>query len=514
LIFFFALKTANHQSNKKRIKNAPEGKPNILLITLDTTRADHLSCYGYNRLTTPNLDKFARAAVLYKNAYATAPWTLPSHASIFTGMYPTKHGADYNVTHAQIACYLSEKQKGKKFDIEELHNRSISPLSKGNRTLAEILSERGYRTAGIIGSPYCATVYGISRGFDYYDETFLYVGDDITFYLVYQVANLFFPLNDLFTRYGYLHKRVASQLNKAAFEWLGKNHHQPFFLFLNYFDAHYPYLPPPPYNSLFGRGDRGLIKSLNPRGGASYLVATWNLIQSVLSANIRLTPKEKELLISQYDGELCYLDHNLGLLFDRLKALNAYDNTLIIITSDHGESFGEHGLVLHMPALYEELIRIPLIIKYPFTSARHDVVEQQVSLVDLLPTLLSYLDYPIPSGIDGSILGASKRPLISESNTSLAYVDFGEKFRRSLKAIYQGREKYIWASDSKHALYDLSNDPGEERNLFQSLPSKAESMANALNLWLASFKPPGTAGGKVIISRSQAEALRSLGYAR
>jgi arylsulfatase A-like enzyme len=150
------------------------------------------------------------------------------------------------------------------------------------------------------------------------------------------------------------------------------------------------------------------------KGDLSFLTAETNLINSVLAGSHRLTPEEREHIIVLYDGGICYLDHYLGLLFEKLKALKVYDNTLIIITSDHGEAFGEHNSMEHGLTLYEEVLRVPLIIKYPSAYLQRAVVEKRVSLVDLMPTILSFLGSPIPSGIDGEALGNSSHPVIAE----------------------------------------------------------------------------------------------------
>jgi len=511
LFLFFLLSKEDHDGRKKGAGSVPEGKPNILLITLDTVRADHVSCYGYERQTTPNLDAFSREGVLYKNAYATSSWTLPSHASIFTGKYPTRHGAHFNTNSAQIAKYF-ESQKGQQFDMSDLNTKSILKLSEDNITLAEILSERGYRTAGIIGGPFTASIFGLAQGFDYYDEKFLDVEKDTSFSLICQLVDLFFSLKDFIAQHGYSAvKRSASQLNEAAFQWLEKNHEQPFFLFINYFDAHTPYLPPPPYDGYFGKTDKGIIAHYSPRTGSSYVTAESVLMFAVIAGSHQLTPEEKELFVTRYDGEIRYLDHCLGLLLERLKSLKIYDNTLIIITSDHGEAFGEHSLVSHGRTLYEEMLRVPLIIKYPSASPGRGVIEKRVSLVDLFSTILFSLGYPIPSGIDGGILVKSDHPIIAEW-----YYKWWdpEKYQRDLKSVYQGKYKYIWASSGLNELYDLEKDPGEENNLIQKFPHGAQEMQGTLNQWLTSFKPPGAEGKAVKINKSMEEKLRALGYVK
>ena len=300
-------------------------------------------------------------------------------------------------------------------------------------------------------------------------------------------------------------------MNEAAFQWLEKNHEQPFFLFINYFDPHTPYLPPPAYCRDFGKIGKDIIVNSKFGTDSSYVTAESDVMFSVIMGNHRLTPDEKELFVSRYDGEIRYLDHCLGLLLEKLKVLKVYDNTLIIITSDHGEAFGEHNLVSHGRTLYEEMLRVPLIIKYPSIDARRGVVEKRVSLVDLFSTILSFLGYPIPSGIDGGILVKSDHPIIAEW-----YYKWWdpEKHRQDLRAVFQGKYKYIWASNGVNELYDLEDDPGEENNLIQKFPHEAQGMQRTLNQWLVSFKPPSTEGATVKINKSTEERLRALGYVR
>jgi arylsulfatase A-like enzyme len=429
-------------------------------------------------------------------------------------MYPSQHGAHYN--SEAIVRYFYEAQAGKKIDLEKIFWNCNASLSKENYTLAEALSEKGYRTAGVVGGIYCSPGFGLAQGFDYYDFTVFDASSDIKFFLISQVVGLFYPLNDFFTQYGYSGaKRIADHLNKVAFRWLEENCEQPFFLFINYFDPHRPYLPPHPYDEYFGKIDKGIIVNRNPKGDLSYITAEENLSNAVINGDYRLTPQEKELIISRYDGEIRYLDHCLGLLFEKLKALKIYDNTLIIVTSDHGEAFGEHNLMYHGKTLYEELLRVPLIIKYPSTSSLREVVEKRVSLVDLFPTILSFLNYPVPPGISGGNLKDSDHPILAENYLSSWVVDKRSKrFLRNLKVIYQGNMKYIWASNSLHELYDLEKDPREEENLIAKFPHKAEVMQKALTQWLVSLKPPKTEREKVKIGKETVERLRALGYVR
>ena len=239
------------------------------------------------------------------------------------------------------------------------------------------------------------------------------------------------------------------------------------------------------------------------------------LADTVINNNHRLTPIEKEFIVSQYDGEICYLDHCLGLLFEQLKALDIYDKTLIIVTADHGEAFGEHDQMYHGMTLYEEVLRVPLIIKYPVTSYRQGVVARKVSLVDLFPTVLSFLDYPIPSGIDGEVLDNSEHPIIAENYPySVNVMLYGKRFMRNLKAIYEGKEKFIWASNAFNELYDLEKDPGEQENLIAKSPPKAQVMQKMLQKYAVSITPSKVKRETVKIDKSTEEKLRALGYVR
>ena len=504
LFLVFLLRRGDYQYDNNKIKGASVGSPNIILITMDTVRADHLSCYGYQSLTTPNLDRFSQEGVVFKNAYATNSWTLPSHASIFTGLYPSKHGAD----HTSDSLHGEAGQKQEYLDWYELLSRNFTKLSKEHQTLAEILSAGGYRTAGIIGGIFCSSIFGLSRGFDYYDDEIPFF--NIRFFLLYQVIDRWFSLNDFFTQYGYLGKRIAVDLNSSAFKWLEKDHGQPFFLFINYMDAHTPYLPPPPYDGYFSKIPKNIILRNNPPPDASFVTAQTNLTNSVISGDHQLTPEEKELTVSLYDGGILYLDHYLGLLFEKLKDLKAYDNTIIIITSDHGEAFGEHNQMEHGLTLYEEVLRVPLIIKYPSAYLQREVIEKRVSLVDLMPTILSFLRYPIPPGIDGEALGNSDHPVMAELMMGIA--KSGYKGSRDLRAVYQGREKYIWASNGSNEFYNLEIDPHEEENIIEKFPYRAEAMDRNLKQWLASFEYLKTEQEGVKISKQTEEKLRALGY--
>jgi len=484
--------------------------PNIILITMDTVRADHLSCYGYQRLTTPNLDRLSKEAILYRNAYAASSWTLSSHASIFTGMYPSKHGAHFKSDFNRTTELSIEDHSTPALPVLSKITQSICKLSNKNITLTELLSQNGYQTVGIIGGPFCSSSYGIAQGFDYYNENFFSYNKNISYYFLYQVIEVFYPLKDIIIKYGYSNiKRIASHLNQFAFGWLEENSSKPFFLFINYFDAHRPYIPPPPYDEYFSKTSPDIILKYATKLDKNYINAEDKFVSNIISGTQKLNPEEREFLVSRYDGGIRYLDYHLGLLIERLKAINSYDNTLIIVTADHGEAFGEHNLLDHCRTLYDELVRVPLIIKYPSNYKQAGVIEKRVSLVDLFPTILSMLDLPIPANIDGQPLPKSQHFIIAEWN--MRGFD-SKKYRRDLKAIYKGKEKYIWASNSLHELYNLEKDPGETTNLIEKFPQKAQDMERDLKQWLSSFEPPPSSDSKVKLNEEDIEKLRALGY--
>ena len=447
-----------------------EGKPNILLITMDTTRVDHLSCYGYHKNTTPHLDKLAQEAVVFKNVYAPSPWTLPSHASLFTGMYPDKHGAH---------C-----------DVEIL--KSNWPVSLGERysTLTEILADHGYKTAGVIGGPLCKRLFGVGQGFEYYDDNLVSVKTDLKYFTLFKALSRWISLEDVAARQGVDGRRVASQINKLVFSWLDKSSQTPFFLFINYFDAHAPYLPPDEYSSLFREDE---------------------------DTEITESERRKKHALSQYDGEIAYLDDQMGKLFERLKELKIYDNTMLIITSDHGEYFGEHDFWGHGHELYQEVIKVPLIIKYPSSSPQKGVYLKKVSLVDIVPTILNFLNLSLPEDLQGINLFKDSSKVMAEIYRRYYKVPRkGKIFARELKVLFLGNYKYIQeyaeASKGQGELYDIENDPRELNNLIGIIPEKAKEMEMKLIEWLPRDESPLSAQKTTKFDKATEENLKSLGY--
>jgi arylsulfatase A-like enzyme len=436
--------------------------PNILLITLDTTRWDYVSAYGQRENIPPAIDTLAKEGVLYKNAISPSSWTLPSHASIFTGLLPTFHGAHYVKTDAEVDDALFKANK----------------LSPDLPTLAEELKKAGYRTGAIIGGPLLHSRFGVDRGFDYYYDKNLRSYKEAEFY------------------------RNAADTTSLATDWLKNHLHvtegEPFFLFLNYFDAHTPYIPPEPW------GMPDAPEELISIHGGRY--------DDVFKGERELTEEESKVLLSQYAGEIGFMDKQIERLFFEMKRLAVYDSTVIVATSDHGESFGEHRLLGHGRALYEELIRVPLIIKYPLEDVKTGVVERRVSIVSLMPTLLEYIGLRIPDTVASGTLDEEEQILVAESTRDIAWiVAFGERFDKDSKVLYDGNYKWIWNSTGKHELYDISNDPTEEKNLFGTLPDLEERLRSRIEPLIAASQRASTYN-PAEIDNEMRENLRKLGY--
>lgn len=288
--------------------SANSTRPNIVMITMDTTRADHLGCYGYSRQTSPFLDSLAGRGVLFEQAYATATWTLPSHTSLFTGTMPSVNGVGHN-------------------------NFFVSPSLV---TLAELLKSHGYTTGGFIGGPFLVSAFNIHQGFDYYDEE-LDPHNKLQQLWLFRAAT-FLLRHPIWTTDG---QRRAGEINGKAFHWIdAMKSRKPFFLFVNYFDPHEPYDPP-----------ESAKQEMNVHATITGHIRHYFIDkQTGIALHRDQTPLRQDefaQLRDLYDGEIRYMDDELSRLFKKLKDAGALENTIVIITSDHGESIGEHGLLDH-----------------------------------------------------------------------------------------------------------------------------------------------------------------------
>lgn len=426
----------------------PGSRPDVLVITLDTTRADRLGFYGYERGTSPNLDELAAESMVYDRAYSTSSWTLPAHASLFTGQFPTSHGVRHDPEGPLVLASAIDAPEGIR----------ARPLPTGLPTLASVLSEAGYRTGAVVAGPWLLKGFGFDRGFADYDDA--------------EIEN----------NAG----RSAASVTDSAITWLKETtqapDRSPTFLFLNYFDPHAPYLPP-----------KSFVKAFLP---------------DVQKLRMRHPPHARAL----YDAEILYMDSQIGRLLRFLRERALFDGTLIIITSDHGELLGEHDEWGHERFLFEELVKVPFLVKSASPPARARVAGGRspdlVQLVDVLPMVLEAANVPLPEGVQGGIPGTTDRPTLAEVNPMSATSRTG-----NWRARWDGPMKFVWNDLGGRFLFDLGRDPGEANNLAAGDPDAARRFELELNRSFAELpRPTGDAGPDIAIDPETIEALRRMGY--
>ncbi|MDP8235256.1 MAG: sulfatase, partial [Candidatus Erginobacter occultus] len=325
-------------------KDAEKPEPvNVLLISIDSLRADHVGAYGYGRETTPEIDRLAQNAAIFENHVSTTSWTLPAHISLFTGQEISAHGVATD-------------------------GFSLHPAVP---TLAESLLAAGYRTAAFCSSPYMNPAFGFARGFDLYHNIDTEKEDFVDTVLPSE------------TERDRVHRETTSpRIAELAENWLEENSSEPFFLFLHFWDPHYDYDPPPPHDRIFNPGYGGDID------GRDYIHND--------RVHPGMDPEDLERIIALYDGEIAFTDKHIGMVIEKLKELDLFDRTLIVITGDHGDEFFEHGNKGHRLTLYEEVIRVPLIIRIPEKVNRSGRVETTVGIIDIAPTILDRLGVSPP----------------------------------------------------------------------------------------------------------------------
>jgi arylsulfatase len=436
-----------------RLSPAARG-PNVVLVTMDTVRADHTSMSGYERQTTPRLEQLATEATVYRQAYSTADATLMTHASMFSGLYPQQHGA---------YCAPPAYRWGRR-------------LSNRFPTLAGILASHGYSTMAFpANSGYVVPEFGLAQGFQLFDVNHVIPiqprGDPLLVRATLRsLLHHFVPTQDFDICY-----RRADEVNREVFVALDemKKKRGSFFLFANYMDAHDPYVPPAPFDHRYWNGSRKMTFD-------EYL----NLEDAVLSGRRQVSEEERRLLISQYDGALAYEDSQIGRLLDRLKQQGDYDNSLIIITADHGEAFGDRQIVGHPGTVHQEMTHVPLIVKYP-GSRQARVVDRPASQIDLLPTVLATLGIAPPPGLPGvdlrTVGQVPPRALVA---TSYPCMSEYPRFARIETGLISEGMKYIVSSTGEQHLYDLAKDPEERTDLYRPGDARVHTASNEFAKWL------------------------------
>lgn len=427
---------------------APRGAPNLLLVVLDTVRADALSLYGYGRDTSPRLAEFASGGVRFDRARSTAPWTLPAHASMFTGRWP-----------------------------HELSASVDTALDDAYPTLAETLAGHGYMTGGFVANThFCNARFGLDRGFARYEDR----PEDrrIDGYEVLRSAGLGRRIADAFAQAGYplaggSPAKDAEILNRDALEWIegAAATGRPFFAFLNYFDAHHPYIVP--------AGDHRRL-GLRPETPADFEV----LRHFFDAAKIGYSQREFDLARDGYDDCIAYLDTQLGRLFDDLGSRGILENTVVIVTADHGESWGEHQLYGHGRSLYHSEIHVPLIVAGPGAIPAGRVIDEPASLRDLPATALDLLGLGGPGPFPGRSLArywdggpVEVGPILSEVSIVEDAVAKGRvpAMRGPITSLLDDRLLYIRNASGREELYDTVDDPLEARDLVAD-PASRETL--------------------------------------
>lgn len=458
----------------------PPAGPNVVLVTIDTVRADHLSLYGYWRETSPELERLAAESTVYRRAIAPSTMTLATHASLFTGLSATAHGAHW----------------------DQPPHVAGRPLPRELDTLAEILVGHGWRTAGVAANyGFFGPVFGLQQGFELFDarpRTRLLDGLSpvllaarLKGYLEHRL-----PLSCREPRY-----RRGEEIGAEARKLLRslRDGGRPFLLFVNYMDAHDPYLPPEPWGSMF------LDPTVDPLPDEAYLAG----LPDIETTRRAVDEATQRLMIDHYDGALAYVDAQVGALVEDLRALELLDDTLLIVTSDHGEAFGgagHIGLVGHGVSVEEDQVHVPLIVRYPGARER-GVVEEAVSLLDVLPTILEELAVDCPQGLEGRSLGAAtgERLIVAES-----FPHHQSNSGRGVeRALYVGPWKLVTA-DGLWELVSLglsSSQPARRRDV-------AEDLRELLRRWVEEADRRGAEKDDAAVPEELLQALRDLGYAR
>lgn len=405
-----------------KYSQAEKGQPNVLFIIVDTLRSDHLGCYGYDKIKTPNIDSLAKRGILFENVISQAPLTFPSHVSMFTSTYPQ---------------YSKARDNGNfRLDASAI-------------TLAEILGGNGYTAAAFVSAFVLDSKFGLDQGFQTYNDKLQKITQKRIIKLMEE-------------------ERTADKVSAAAVNWLRENKDKKFFLWVHYYDPHTIYNPPSPYKEIY-----------------------------------------KDNL---YDGEIAFADEQIGVILNTLKELNLAQNTLIIFASDHGEGLGEHGESSHAVFVYDTTLKVPLIFCYPAELPQAKAIGQQVRLIDIMPTILDFLEVKK----NKEIQGASLLSLIKGAQRQITLAAYSESFYAKyhfnwspLQSFRTEEWKYIKSSEPE--LYSVRDDPHELINLAGNRPDVVKDMEKKLSVFLEKTSS-SKKESKTDLDDETKEKLMSLGY--
>ena len=448
--------------------------PNVLMVVIDTLRADHVGAYGYGFPTTPNIDLLADRGAVFETVVSQAPWTAPAMASLFTGLYPSVHGLDGGIVWGERATPSAS-------DLPFAVQKALPP---GHQTLAEVFRQAGYSTAGFVSNLYVNSIFGFAQGFDHFDDEY---------------ADYNFEQGEV--------KRRAEVTNERVFEWLRVGLKEPFFLFVHYNDPHWPYEPPSPYGHSFVAGYNG---SLTPE-------KTREVVVTHREVPPPLSDQDLTYIVGLYDGEIQYVDAHLGRLLEAVRELPTTRDLVTVLTADHGEEFLDHGAFNHGYTLYEEQTFVPLIVSAParFNPRR---VSQQVRLIDAAPTLLEMagVDHretyfqgrslvPLMAGLDLEPLDAFSEATNVGNQSALRSTD-SHKLIHSL-------------IDPQWQLFELDADPRELNDLAAQRADQLRALARRLKVWREENRAlrsriniAGTGVDRVVLDEEMKKGLEALGY--
>jgi arylsulfatase A-like enzyme/tetratricopeptide (TPR) repeat protein len=420
-LFFFRNRAANQSPLKF------SSKPNVILITIDTTRADHLHPYGYEGVRTPNLDSLAKRGILFRQCATAAPLTLPSHCSIMTGTYPTYHGVRINGNTALATDHL---------------------------TIAEAFASHGYETSAFVAAFVLDGRWGLNQGFHHYDDQF-----DLKKFKKLDLG---------------LVQRPGNQVVDAALTWLESHKEKPFFSWIHLYDPHMPYAPPEPYKSQYeSKGITGL-----------------------------------------YDGEIAFMDEQIGRVMDWLDRRHLRDRTVIAVVGDHGEGLGDHGEMTHGYFIYDYAVHVPLIVSTPAKSTRGLVIESQVRTIDMYPTLLQAAEISIPKQVQGTSLlplierrGKGGERLFAYSESMSPSIQYGWSPLLSLRTA-----QYKFIDAPRKEFYDLQKDPGEESDVKQQRGEMAAFFQKTLKNVVTESSKGAPEAHSANLDSETVERLAALGY--
>lgn len=463
--------TAGLHQAAPRIKTPP----NIVLIAIDTLRRDHLGCYGYKRPVSPNIDKLAAEGVLFERSYSPASWTLPSFTSMFTGLLPATHGIGWGGSRR---------------------------LSAAIPTLAEHLKKKGYYCTAVVSNPCAAGKYGLAKGFDVYDDYSIHLGAELGMFAVDYGQDLG-AVNNVVTGESVTQQAIL-QLSQA------KKTGKPFFLFALYFDPHDSYIPPVPYDRKFDPEYKGKIDGKN--------------IPSL--RNRPPSARDIQNLIARYDGEIQYTDMQVGKLVRHIDKTFSPRNTIIILVSDHGEAFGEHGMLLHGNSAYKEEVCIPMIWRWRGVLPKGHRVKNPVLNMDIAKTLSELLRLDRFTLLQGQSLWAglmnkgklNNRAILSQKacggNTSGLHLALTQAQHR----LHIHFKKHPTDKDAKWTLFNIEKDPWEKTDVLKHNTPLAKKMFSILkkkweeSLEIRAYYLTKGKNGKLKLSPEERRRLESMGY--